>query len=134
MSLLLPEYLDHLRAELDEEDDIPAEEMTADLRRFFNKLFSAALKSNRELPLPPPTKVPPGPNKVVVLRERYERGEQLFNAEDLRWEHLKVRRKVTRRSRDNGNPLAEKLILDREAASEWRADQAARRAAREGER
>ena len=69
----------------------------------------------------------PGPLKVAVFRARYERGEALFAPDDVRWEDVQVRRKVTKRSEKKGNPLEAQLIAEKEAVAAWRADMATRR-------
>ena len=134
MSLLLPEYEAQLLAEMDEEgEDIPAEEMTPDVRRFYDQLFQASRKTpSKRLALPRPTDVPPGPLRVAVYRQRFQRKQVLFHSEDFKGvlDEARVVRKVTKRNPKNGNPLGNELMEERDVLNEMRADEAARKARR----
>lgn len=137
MSLLLPGYIDYLRQQLDDEGaDIPAEEMTDDVRAFFDRMFDEALESEEEPETPEPTDVPPGPLKVAVMRGRYERGEMIFHpTSDFRWEHVKaeIGRAVTLRATDNDRPLEDALLAERAVQDDIRAAEAVRKARRNGD-
>lgn len=136
MSLLLPEYLVHLQNEMDEDDDdIPAEEMTPEVRRFCDRMFVASLKSKKTPAVPDPTDVPPGPLKVAVMRKRFAAGQMLFHpALDFRWDQVKARIgcAVTVRATDNDRPLEDDIVEEREIQDELRADEAAHKARRDG--
>jgi hypothetical protein len=131
MSLLLPEYEAQLLAEMDKEgEDISAEEMTPEVRKFCDRLFMQALKSNLNLKTPKPTDIPPGPFRVAVYRQRFRMKQALFHPKDLRWDQVKARggRKVTKRNPKNGNELEAEILDERDVLAELRADEAARKA------
>lgn len=133
MSLLLAEYEAQLLAGLDEEgEDIPAEEMTPAVRKFCDRLFTQALKSDVKLKTPKPTDILPGPLRVAVYRQRFRNRQYLFHSEDIREDQVKARggRKVTKRNPKNGNPLGNELMEERDVLNEMRADEAARKARR----
>ena len=127
MSLFLPEYLDHLRDELDEDgDDVPAD---------CDDIFLREVESNKRPKTPRKAlDIPPGPLRIVAYSERFFRGEAIFlKGRDFSWDKLKVRggRKVTRRHPKNGNPLEAALMTEAEVLAEQRAREAARKAVRD---
>lgn len=113
MSAFLPEYLNHLRERLDEtDDDIPAEQMTEEVRQFFDRLFLEALAvPATKIKTPKPTKVLPSPEKVIVFYQRFWHGQSMFHKKDRRWEDEPARRKVTERAANNGNALKVDFFL-----------------------
>ena len=135
MSLLSAEYLDHLRAQADQDDaDIPAEDMTPEVLEFYDRLFDAAFDTpaTKIKPVRKGTDVPPGPLRVAVYRQRFKQGRAIFCKDDLKWREIKARmiRKATKRHPQNGNPLADTLMTEKEVLDELRAHEAARKARR----
>lgn len=136
MSLLRADYLDHLREQMDEdEDDIPAEEMTLEVQAFCDRAFDAALATpaKKIKPVRKGTGILPGPLRVAVYLERFAKGQALFSDLDIKPKQVKAKggKVCTKRHPKNGNALEHDWKTEKEILDGLRTGEAERKAVRD---